>query len=254
MQSLKCTLSSDFKKLTKTSFFAIHLFVPIACAAVFALYTAVTSYRTEGMAIAYFQVIAIAFPVVSAIVCSLMVNQEMDAGDAYFLLSSPSRAKALFSKFILAIGAGLVSCLLAAALFGVSLVALRSAPISSIVSYILAGVIVWACSIILYAIQMLTALKFGRNISIAVAAFESLIAALLLTGLGAAVWYILPPGWGVRITEMYLSLAFGAPGDIANYASAAIRLATPIIVFMTLIFICIMFIWFTRWDGRKNVE
>lgn len=254
MQSLKCTLSSDFKKLTKTSFFAIHLFVPIACAAVFALYAAVTNYSTEGMAIAYFQVIAIALPVVSAIICSLMVNQEMDAGDAYFLLSSPSRTKALFSKFVLAIGTGLVSCLLAAALFGISLVALRGIPIHSLVSYIFAGILVWICSIALYVIQMLTALKFGRNISIAVAAFESLIAALLLTGLGAAVWYILPPGWGVRITEMYLTLAFGATLDVANYASSAIRIASPIIAFMTLIFICIMFVWFARWDGRKNVE
>lgn len=252
MRSMKCALSSDLKKLSKTPFFAIHLFTPVVCAALFALYTAVADHSAEAMAVAYFQVIAIAMPVASALVCSLMMQQEMDAGDAYFLLSSPSRTKALLSKFVLAIGAGLVSCLLAAVLFGFSMIVLRGIPIHSLIHYVVAGVIVWACGVALYAIQMWTALKFGRTISIAVASFQSLIAALLLTGIGGAAWYILPPGWGVRISEMYLTSTFGTTLDVAQYVNSALQIASPLIVSITLMLSGIMFVWFARWDGRKS--
>ncbi|MDR0886872.1 MAG: hypothetical protein LBN22_11100, partial [Clostridiales Family XIII bacterium] len=148
-------LSADIKKLSKTSFFLIHLLVPIAVAVVFTIYTAITLYKTQALVIAYFQVIAIAFPVIAAIISSLVIDQEMDAGDGYYILSAPSRIKVLSSKLLIMICAGLFSSLLTGICFGTSLMVIRGASIVLLSQCMISSIIIWACTIFLYIFQTL---------------------------------------------------------------------------------------------------
>jgi len=209
-----------------------------------------TIYPPEKFTVNYYQVLTLIYPLLAAWICSIITEQEIEAGGGFFLLSTPSRMKSLLSKLLFLVIFGLMSCLLVTLGYsGVAAIIISefSFPLSITLRMAL---LVWGCAVYEYLFHTWLGLRFSRNASFAAAAVEILFAGLMLTGLGEAIWFFVPSAWGVRLVNLlsrYLLL-----GDITTVP--AMKLGTLAAVVVTFLMLVLLFIWFRRWEGRKNEE
>lgn len=250
MQKLGKQISSDAVRLSKTPFLVVHLAVPVLGILIFTWYQSMTIYPPEKFTVNYYQVLTLIYPLLAAWICSIITEQEIEAGGGFFLLSTPSRMKSLLSKLLFLVIFGLMSCLLVTLGYsGVAAIIISefSFPLSITLRMAL---LVWGCAVYEYLFHTWLGLRFSRNASFAAAAVEILFAALMLTGLGEAIWFFVPSAWGVRLVNLlsrYLLL-----GDITTVP--AMKLGTLAAVVVTFLMLVLLFIWFRRWEGRKNEE
>lgn len=250
MQKLGKQITSDAIRLNKTPFFILHLAIPVLGILVFATYQSISNYAPDKFAISYYQVLTLIYPLLAAWLCSLITEQEVEAGGAFFLLSTPSRAKSLLSKLLYLVLFGLVACLLVTMGYSGAVVFIRPEFSLSLSTTLLMALLVWACAIFEYLFHTWLGLRFGRNVSFAVAAVEILLAALMLTGLGERIWFFVPSAWGVRLVSL---LSRYLTGDDATTVPA-MRLGALMAVIITLLLLMLLFLWFRRWEGRKKEE
>ena len=250
MQKLGRQISSDAIRLSKTPFFIVHLTVPALGILIFVAYQSMTIYPPEKFTVNYYQVLTLIYPLLAAWICSIITEQEVEAGGGFFLLSTPSRIKSLLSKLLFLVMFGLMSCLLAALGYsGAAAIIISEFSFPLSITFRMA-LLVWGCAVFEYLFHTWLGLRFSRNASFAAAAAEILFAALMLTGLGETIWFFVPSAWGVRLANLlsgYLLL-----GDIA--AVPAMQLGTLIAVAVTFLMLLLLFTWFCRWEGRKNEE
>jgi len=93
-------------------------------------------------------------------------------------------------------------------------------------------------------------LRFGRNVSFAMSAVELLFSALMLTGLGETVWFLVPSAWGVRLVSLYARYAGGQVVTTVLPISSIIS----IIALTTLGMLVLILVWLCRWEGRKSYD
>jgi len=250
MQKLSKQITSDAIRLNKTSFFILHLAIPVLGILCFAAYQSMTIYAPDKFAINYYQVLTLIYPLLAAWLCSIITEQEVEAGGGFFLLSTPSRAKSLLSKLIYLVLFGLAACLFVTMGYSGVIVFIRpefSLPLSTTLRMAL---LVWGCAFFEYLFHTWLGLRFGRNVSFAVAAVEILFAALMLTGLGETIWFFVPSAWGVRLVSLLSRYLKG--GDTATVS--AMQLGALMAVILTLLMLVFLFLWFRRWEGREKEE
>lgn len=249
MQLFSKQLRSDNIKLSKTLFFILHLAIPTLGVLVFITYQSITIYPPEKFTGNYYQMLSIVYPLLAAWLCSVVTEQEIDAGGGFFLLSVPSRAKALLSKLVFLLGFGLLACMLAT--LGYSAVAVVvipnfAFPLSLTFRMTL---VIWGCAIFEYLLHTFLSLRFSPNVSFAFAALEILLAALMLTGLGERIWVFVPSAWGVRMIGLLSQYWVQGVAEMPG-----LRLGTAVAVVESLLMLRYLFLWFSRWEGRKNEE
>lgn len=98
----------------------------------------------------------------------------------------------------------------------------------------------------LYAIYLILDFQFGRTVCMSAGAVGSLLAALLQTDLGTGLWFVLPYGFGVRLTEYALQFISCA----LPIASAEVKLGIGMCAIMSVLFITILLLWFLRYSGQ----
>lgn len=200
-------LKSDIYKLRHSWFFVIHLLFPILGAALMLIYSHLSSSSELNKLAAFTQMIAIAFPFVISVVCQIVADQELQAGHFQNMLTLSSRKKAIFSKFAVLLLSGLFSVALSTVLFGIpfSYIAGTKLPVGF---FVLIPVVLWVSNIMMYGLHLILAFRFGRNFGISIGVIGSLLSAILQTGLGTGLWYVIPYGLGVHFAEGALTYLF----------------------------------------------
>lgn len=247
MNQLKRMLKADCIKLKKTPFFILHGVIPLVGIGIFAVYQAMSNYPANRLMINYFQVLALIYPILIAWLTTIVTDQEIEAGGAYFFLNSSSKTHMLAAKIVLLVLGGLFSCLLVG--IGYHLFAQFRVDYSLSFSFVLRLVaVIWCSSLFLYSFHLWLGFCVGRNVNFAVAAVELLLSALLLTGLGEMIWYFFPCSWGVRLVPLVTSFAKEKTPAILT----KIEFGTGSLIFLTLCMLVVLFLWFRKWEGRKN--
>ncbi|MBU3111596.1 lantibiotic immunity ABC transporter MutG family permease subunit [Clostridium lacusfryxellense] len=247
MIALVRCIKSDFYKLRHTSIPWIHLLIPLAVAFMFLEYYRLSSFDTVKKISGYLETLAIAFPLLIGIISGIVIEHEEQAGNFQTLLcSTKSKNTTYLSKLIILLLLGSFSIILAVGTF-----ALGFQTMPNIFYLKAAGALVIG-NIFLYILHVFMSLQFGKGASAALGVFESLISALMLTGLGDNVWHFLPCAWGVRFCD-YLVVEW------ANYSTSSfVAVDTKQGVFIMLFAVCIAFVeslfWFEKWEGRKSYE
>lgn len=250
MQKLSRQIASDTIKLGKTPFFILHIIIPFVGIVIFLIYQSKTIYAPERFVINYYQTLALVYPLLAAWLCSIATEQEVEAGGGFFLLSTPSRGKALFSKLFFLTLFGLAACLMVTFGYNFLVVFVRPAYSPSPPLVLLMAGIIWGCALFAYFFHTWLGLRFGRNVSFAVAAVEILFSALMLTGLGDTIWFFVPSAWGVRLVSLISNYFL-----MGNTATApSIKLGAIMATLGTLLMLVCLFGWLRRWEGRKNEE
>ncbi len=243
---LRC-IKSDFYKLRHTYIPWIHLLIPLAVAFMFLAYYRLSSWDTVKKISGYLETLAIAFPLLIGIISGIVIDQEEQAGNFQTLLcSTKSKCTTYLSKLIILLLLGSFSIILAVEIF-----ALGFQTMPNIFYLKAAGALVIG-NIFLYILHMFISLQFGKGASTGLGIAESLISALMLTGLGDGVWHFIPCAWSVRFCD-YLVAEWAD-----HFTSAVVTLDTKQGVFIMLFAVCIAFVaslfWFKKWEGRKSYE
>ncbi|WPK12765.1 lantibiotic immunity ABC transporter MutG family permease subunit [Lysinibacillus louembei] len=231
---------AELLKTKHSAFLYVHLIVPATIAALFIAYYSYTPWHWEGKLIAYFQVLACGLPLMISIVCTMLIEQESSAGHFQLMLTDTRRKITSFlMKAFLACSFGFIALLLAAILFSSGFSA--KMPLTF---YLGASCILFASSIFLYIFHLVISLQFGRGASIGLGVVGSLLAALLITGLGDTIWPFVPYGWGIRFISHWT----------LGSLTADVQMAIVVCFVVTASAIVFASIWFWRWQGRNSLD
>ena len=117
--------------------------------------------------------------------------------------------------------------------------------------YITVTGLIWISQIFTYCLHLFLGLRFSKGISIGTGIVESLLAAILMTGLGDGIWQWIPCAWAGRFTGLYVQRAAGM--DSAAWALAESQMKTGGIVMagITIAGILLTYLWFHYYEGKR---
>lgn len=244
-------LHADFIKTKHQMLKYAHLFIPVGTVALILSYYTYSPWNPITKVDAYVQIIGVGLPFLIGLFASMEAEQEEQAGFFQGMLSVPRRSAAFFSKLVLLLLFEAGALALACGLFGIGYQYLLGHRVVPLSFYGAAAAALFGSSILLYAVHFFLALKFNKGITLGLGIAESLISALLLTGLGDSSWMYIPCAWGSRLSGMLLRVyLMELP---ASYYQDC-RVALTLCFLMTILSLLLAGMWFGRWDGQKQSD
>lgn len=249
MASLHGLFKADLLKTRHTPFLLVHLLAPLIAAAVFLAYYSYSPWSAADKVQAYLQVLGCALPTLIALVCSMAAEQEALAGHFQGMLALPAgRTRVYASKLLLLLLYGLCAILLAVVTFGIGFRYVLVQDSLGLDFYCYSALILSGSTAFLYLLHGFISLRFGRGASIGIGIAGSLIAALLLTGLGEGLWPYVPFAWAARFISIWTVASSGTP--LSSAASQA-DIGAFVCAAATILAVPLSFLWFQRWEGRS---
>ncbi|MGL5415172.1 MAG: lantibiotic immunity ABC transporter MutG family permease subunit [Clostridium sp.] len=235
-------LKMDFYKMIHSKNFMFHILVPIITIGVFIIYFRVySSNKLLSMNINKLsicaEVIGMGLPIIIAMVMQFMCEQEEGSKFQNFLTSPGNKCIPYISKLVVVFLFGIVAIIIT--FLGLSIFFSNGVPLELYFKLI---IIMILSSIILYIVQFLVVLFWGKGVNIGVGIIGVLIYGLMQNGLGDNIWTYIPWAYAGRISN-YIILG-------ANREIFSEKLWLTII---TYIFVLILFgvIFIEKWEGRK---
>lgn len=245
-------IRAELLKYQRTVLLWMHLGIPILGAGIFLLYGRISGIGAWSKLSLYAETLAIVFPAVSAVVCALAAEQEKQAGNLYHVLCMPGRKwKGMGIKYLVLCGLGFAALVLALGLYGAGAAAGMIQPAGGVRLYLcLAGVLMLS-QLVLYAWHLVLAVQFTNGVCIGIGITESLLAALLMTGLGDGIWYWIPCSWGGHFTEYLIQYqaGSGAAEGIRNFIRQDAPRAAGMAVILTAAGLLAGLIWCFCFEG-----
>lgn len=236
---------AEIHKYYRSKLLFLHIILPALAVLVFSVY-----YRTHDFSryeewAAYTEVLAVVLPAVVSIVCAMSVSIEEKNHFAVLLGIAEVKQNSLLAKWF---ALSLFEFLALVLAIGGFVVAggrgCRDLQISLCVILIL-----WLCSQSIYLFHLFMCLNFSGNAAMCFGALESLLAALMQTGLGDGIWQFFPCAFGGRWEcLMLLSFMEGERFEIRGRALG--YLAVNIGVSVTVGIMVIL--WFRFFEGRQK--
>ncbi len=238
-------LKAEFQKHKHSALLFMHVCIPVLGAAVFVSYYQISGWQAVEKVSAYLEVLAVAFPFLIGIIIGMAVQTEMQAGHFQLMLGTiPSRMAVIIGKmgflFICAFAAVVLA-------LGVFCGFYREAPL---MLYVKAAILLLAAMMPLYLLHLFIGMNYGKGASMGLGIAGSLVAALMLTGLGDAIWYYVPWAWGVRAMD-FLVLSWDRP-ELYAQISFDFAKGMCVCVICTCILFVIHLVWFKNWEGGKE--
>lgn len=192
MKELLRLIYLESYKMKHTPFFLLHLLIPLFGILIFLCYYGISPHGRENELSAYVTVLSTALPLVISIVCAQAVSLEEDNHFLVFLGTAVRRKYAFLSKWFLVFFMGLLGIALAVGGFtaGYCLLLKRGGFAFMLVLRII--LVMWLGSTGMYVMHLFLNLWKPKGISIGFGAVESVLSALMLTGLGEGLWPFLP--------------------------------------------------------------
>ncbi len=150
----------ELLKVRHTLLFWLHLLVPSFGIGIFLLYYSYSAWTPESKVHAYLQVIAIVYPFLISMLCSMAVEMEEEGHLQTFFLMAGKKRNALLGKWlsleILSFGA----IVLTVCGFGAGFhFAVGSDPFPALV-YLKAALLFWGCGAVLYFWHLSLSFRF----------------------------------------------------------------------------------------------
>ncbi len=243
-------IKSDLYKLKHSAFFWLHIICPVCGASLVLLYSAFATIGVENKVAAFFQILALAYPFVISIICNMVSEQEISAGNCQNILMLPCRRKVINSKLLILLSCSLFSVMISSLLFSVLLPVIGIQTKLPLSAFLVPAFVLWGSSILFYALHLLLAFRFGRNLCIGIGVLGSLLTALMQTGLGRGLWYVIPYGITIRLTECSLALVM----NLSIGINKEIEIAIICNVIMTVVLIAVLIAWFSHYSGKRVAD
>ncbi len=197
-------IHSEFYKLMHSAVALIHLLVPILGMAVFLAYYRILPWTESEKISSYLQIVAVVFPVLLAVIMTIIRDSERMTGSFQEILCVPCQKSMIHvTKLLLMVFCGFLATFVAVFGFGIFFKWMGNDSFSSSF-YVKAAVLLFSGYIPLYLLQYMISLTFPKGMGLGFGIFGSLLSALLMTGLGDAVWCYLPWSVSARMCSVYV--------------------------------------------------
>lgn len=253
-------IKADFYKIRHTAMVWVHIIVPIFISLVFVAYYAYSSGRIGSASKfnLYTQVLSIGFPMIIGIVCAMTADYESDAGNFQALLMSKNKLLSFVSKVCMLLIMAFFSLTVAIGVFALGLELLTHENIFSFYIYVKVILILLLSQVFLYILHLLLSFRYGSGASIGLGITESLVSALMLTGLGDVIGKWLPCSFGARIIQSYIMLNSNI-NDVNVMLNKfnglymnEFKIGIYICVAETIVLFLLSLIWYNYFEGRSE--
>lgn len=247
MNNFTNAIKAEVYKVLLSKLFFLHIIIPVLGISLFAGYYSYSPWNEEDKIISFIQTVALAFPLMIAIVTSMMEEQEAKAGEFHNILSVPYSRVIEHSSKIIVIGLfGLFASIFTITGFGI-IFRLMGYVTYPITLYLKFSALIFALNFQLYIIQYMVSFSLGKGISLGLGVIGILMSPLLNFGLANGFWYYIPFGWGIRMSTYYFYKFKNI--EIFNLVSQDYKLEASIITTITIITIITFLIWSKKWQG-----
>lgn len=237
-------IRAEAYKMRGTGFFPLHVLIPFSGVLIFLAYYGYHDFTPGKEWAWYIEAVSVVFPVMVSTVCALSAGVEEKNHYIMFLGTAVQKKNSLLAKWAVLSVTGLLA--VTAAVGGFFVLRQIAAGKGSGFGKLCLGtiLILWICSQGMYLFHLCVCLRWSGNISICVGVLQSVLAALLHTGLGDGIWQFFLCAWGGRWSSCLLlytcdhAVLSGVPGDLAVSAGVMI------------IWITGTFVWFRYFEGR----
>lgn len=244
MTSILRCIKAEFMKCKHSVLLYVHILIPLLGAVVFAGYFRVSSWDVQTKVGAYLEILAVAFPFLIGVIVAMAVQIENQAGHYQLMLGTiPSRCSTYIGKLAFLMIGAIGSVALA---LGCFFAIYREAPFTV---YWKAGILLLITIFPLYLVHLFVGMNFGKGASMGLGIAGSLVAALMITGLGDAVWKYNPWAWAVRSMD-YIVLDWSQP-DVFKLVCNDFTIGIVIALICSLLLFFLSMIWFCSWEGGK---
>ncbi|NFH70161.1 lantibiotic immunity ABC transporter MutG family permease subunit [Clostridium botulinum] len=250
MNTILRLMKADFIKLKRTSFYWIHICVPVIGIFIFLWYFSFSLLSSTSKVESYLEAISLTFPLIIGIVTSMVVEQESMAGGFKEILGTEyGKGRCLISKVLVLLCTGFLSTILAIGIFFIGFQYVLKQNTLPLNFYVYQTVIIFGSQIFLYLFHLWVSFVLGNGGSIGIGIFESLTSALMLTGLGDNLWKWIPCAWGVRFSD-YFTVHWLKLGIKSNEV-ASIYFGTQNSIVVTILLGVLFGVWFKFYEGTK---
>lgn len=249
MIQFKNYLKVDLYKFLKSKISISHLLIPIIGLILMLAYFTLSSWSEIEKVSAYIQVISMAFPLIISIVITMVYEQEEESGFQYFLSTPNKRYIPHVSKLFLLFSFGIIATMISVFGFGIVFNLIDKDKFSMIFYFILT-IIMFISNIPLYMLQYLVVFYFGKGASIGMGILGSLVAALMMTGIGEGLWFILPWGYSIRLSSCFFQYVI--TNKLNLILQSEVKLAIISLIVFTIISITILIAFSRYWEGKKE--
>ena len=248
-------LRAEFQKMKRTALFWMHVFVPVIGAGIVLwYYEGLGMLHMNARSIGEFmEILSLVFPALSGIVCALAVEMETEAGNMQVLLGGVSgncrAAAAKLLALLLLAGLGTVLAL-GCYIAGVWLETGEKFSVDLMIFLVKCVFVLLETQLTTYVIHLFLSLKWQKGITIGAGIVESMLGALCLTTMGDGIWMYCPFAWGTQLLKYMIyykeKIMAGMTGDL--------KTGVMMSGVMTVLFVAGFFLWFSRYEGKKEVE
>lgn len=193
------SLQSVLYRMVHSKQLLLHLGAPFLGAVVFCAYYMLSAWRDDQKILAYFQVTAMVFPLLSAIAVSMLYEAEAKAGSFYNVLSVPySKQTAHLAQCTALFAFCAAAVTLAVMGFGLLFYATGGMEYPLGLYAMIAGIL-FLSNLAGYLVEYMICFIFGSGAVLFSGILGTLLSGLLILGLGDVIWRFIPFAYGIRI-------------------------------------------------------
>lgn len=230
-------LRAERYKMKHTILPVMHAGIPLVGSILFLLYYRAAALNGIEQVSGFMETAGLGLPFLVSLICSR--SMALEEGNHYqiFLGGSAGRTLSLLAKCIVLQLLGLAAVILGTGMFALGeLYLLGNADIPVIV-YPAGALALWLGSLIQYPVHLFLNMRFSQSVSMGTGVAQSVLAALLVTGLGEGIWQLIPCSWSIRMSmEVLKSMVI--PGETFSRKEGITFLLISVAV------CAIIFVWF----------
>lgn len=256
---------SNLYKMCHSKLFWIHLMLPILAAVVFNAYFACNHKSELENAQLYLQVIAILFPIMIAIVTTLVYEADLSAGGCQIVhMLASKKSKGHMGNLFALLFLGSISSLLAVMGFGIIYQGIRlfffenqnfALPLAF---YMKAMRILFLVNIAGYCIQYVLCYTLGKGVSLGLGIVGLMLGPLMYLRMGDVVWKWVPCSYGIRMISYYFIINTSGVNRslyLVDYVIHELSMGSIFITVITVLSGIVFLIWGNVWEASgTNID
>jgi len=210
------------------------------------------NYSANGKVQMFIEVVSIVFPFLTSIVTSCIMELEKESSNYKEMLgSSYGRVLPLLSKITVLLICGFCSLFLTIGLFTVGISFIDKTLAFKFNDLITVCFILLGCELFIYLLHIGINLIFNKGLSILIGVGESVLSAIMLTGLGGYIWIYVPSGFESRLIGYYLM-------KISNYSlyegfASIVYKGSIDCIFYTIVIFFMLLLYFNHYEAKSNM-
>lgn len=241
---------AEFIKTRHTIFRLVHVGIPAGLILLVIAYFSFSPMKPDLKIQSFIELVAVSFPFIGSIVVALSMELDSQAGKFKDLLSGGyGRSVAFLSKLSNLLIYGFLALLLTVMGFYAGFHFVLRQDTAGFSFYMVAVILLFGGQMIEYIFHSVLFLYYGQGATIAVGITESLICALMLTGLGEGKWILFPSSWSARLCDYYM-LYYWKKDSFFMYTGREI-----LMIGVVTILVLLLALWlFQKYEGTRQKD